>query len=417
MAGLTALSEETLMELNEDLNDYNNFPERDGVVLPEDLYGAWESEELADIDILAGTNRDETRYWIREMGLEFPILPDVLVYKLSLPFMYENDLKELSPEETAFVESFMKKQTGSKIWKITELYNELIFRIPAVEQLTRHKGKNYNYYWIMPCADDTLGACHAVELAYVFNNPQADLYTDGLYNEKLADTVQDMWVNFARTGDPGTEEYAWEPYTRSSRKTMVLGEEIGMTNTKFRNADQMKDPVTHFIFDMTKGMHIPDRVSFRMMRNAVRDNARTPMQWDASANAGFNMGARPWQCVNPDYKKINVEADLAADKSIYRFYQELLALRKSEETLIYGNTIEYYPDDRQVISYSRCYGDKRFLIVGNFSGTRGDFIMPGDFELDELTIRMTNRGRTDAEVEEIMHMKPYEAILFEEQQR
>ena len=81
--------------------------------VPEDLYGAWESEELADIDILAGTNRDETRYWIREMGLEFPILPDVLVYKLSLPFMYENDLKELSPEETAFVESFMKKQTGS----------------------------------------------------------------------------------------------------------------------------------------------------------------------------------------------------------------------------------------------------------------------------------------------------------------
>lgn len=248
MAGLTALSEETLMELNEDLNDYNNFPERDGVVLPEDLYGAWESEELADIDILAGTNRDETRYWIREMGLEFPILPDVLVYKLSLPFMYENDLKELSPEETAFVESFMKKQTGSKIWKITELYNELIFRIPAVEQLTRHKGKNYNYYWIMPCADDTLGACHAVELAYVFNNPQADLYTDGLYNEKLADTVQDMWVNFARTGDPGTEEYAWEPYTRSSRKTMVLGEEIGMNeDLKGEERELMEPLMQHYI--------------------------------------------------------------------------------------------------------------------------------------------------------------------------
>ena len=111
---------------------------------------------------------------------------------------------------------------------------------------------------------------------------------------------------------------------------------------------------------------------------------------------------------------INVAADLSADKSIYRFYQELLALRKAEKTLIHGNTIEYYPDDRQVISYSRCLGDKRFLIVGNFSGVRADFIMPGDFELDELTIRMTNRGRTDSEVEEIMHMLPYEAILFEE---
>ena len=136
--------------------------------------------------------------------------------------------------------------------------------------------------------------------------------------------------------------------------------------------------------------------------------------------------------MNPDYRKINVEADLAASntkvtdpadpafdpgKSIYRFYQKLLALRKSEKTLIYGSTIEYYPDDRQVISYSRSYGDKRFLIVGNFSGTRADFIMPGDFELDELTICMTNRGRTDAEVEEIMHLKPYEAILFKEKKK
>ena len=70
-----------------------------------------------------------------------------------------------------------------------------------------------------------------------------------------------------------------------------------------------------------------------------------------------------------------------------------------------------------MISYSRTYEGKRFLIVGNFSGVRGDFIMPGDFELDELTIRMTNRDRTDDEIEEIIQMKPYEAILFEENKK
>lgn len=195
------------------------------------------------------------------------------------------------------------------------------------------------------------------------------------------------------------------------------GQEIGMTNTDFKSRGEMKDPVTHFIFDLAKGLHVPDRVSFRMMKGAARDNARTPMQWDASVNAGFNKGAEPWQCVNPDYKKINVSADLASDKSIYRFYQKLLALRKSEDTLIYGNTIEYYPDDRQVITYSRCYGDKRFLIVGNFSGVRADFIMPSDFELYELSIRMTNLGRSDAEIAEVLHLEPYEAILFEENRK
>ena len=222
-----------------------------------------------------------------------------------------------------------------------------------------------------------------------------------------------------------TKKYRYEAATFLAMITFLgwgtpfiyQGEEIGMTNTKFTGPEQMKDPVTHFIFEMASDLHIPDRLAFRMMRGAARDNARTPMQWNSSVNAGFNRGAGPWQCVNPDYKTINVEADLAAGKSIYRFYQELLALRKSEKTLIYGDTIEYYPDDRQVISYSRSCDGKRFLRVGNFSGTRADFIMPGDFELEELTIRMTNRGRTDAEVEEIMHMKPYEAILFEENKK
>lgn len=195
------------------------------------------------------------------------------------------------------------------------------------------------------------------------------------------------------------------------------GEEIGMTNTRFKSMDDLKDPTSHLIYDMARDMRIPERVSFRMMRGAFRDNARTPMQWDSSDNAGFNEGTEPWQCVNPDYKKINVEADLASEKSIYRFYQKVLALRKSEPTLMWGNTIEYYPDDRQVISYSRSYEGRRFLLVGNFSNVRADFIMPGDFELDELRIRMTNLDRTDAEVEEIMQMKPFEAILFEENKK
>ena len=268
-------------------------------------------------------------------------------------------------------------------------------------------------------------------------DPQLRYYGSGwntlvLENHDQARSVSRFGIN--------TKKYRYEAATFLAMITFLgwgtpfiyQGEEIGMTNARFKSRDELKDPVSHFIFEMTDEMHIPDRLSFRMMRSAVRDNARTPMQWDSSPNAGFNMGAKPWQCMNPNYKMINVEADLAESstavtdpldpafdpgRSIYRFYQKLLALRKAEDTLLYGSTVEYYPDDRQVISYSRCLEGKRFLLVGNFSGTRGDFIMPGDFELDELTIRLTNRGRTDAEVEEIIQMKPYEAILFEENKR
>ena len=239
-----------------------------------------------------------------------------------------------------------------------------------------------------------------------------------LENHDQARSVSRFGINTKKYRYEAATFLAMITYLGWGTPFIYQGQEIGMTNTNFKSRSQMRDPVSHFIFDMMEDFHAPTGLTFRLMKGAVRDNARTPMQWDSSVNAGFNKGAEPWQCMNPDYTKINVEADLAAgDKSIYRFYQKLLAFRKSEPTILYGNTIEYYPDDRQVISYSRCYGDKRFLIVGNFSGTRADFIMPGDFELDELTIRMTNRGRTDAEVEEIMHMKPYEAILFEENKK
>jgi len=192
------------------------------------------------------------------------------------------------------------------------------------------------------------------------------------------------------------------------------GQEIGMTNAKFRSIRQLKDPVSHFVYDTMTEMHVPARAAEKMIIYGARDHARTPMQWNGGVNAGFNAGTAPWQCMNPNYKEINVEADLASDKSIYRFYQEVLRIRKSDPVFLRGSTVEYYPDDRQVIAYSRCLDGKRYLVAGNFSGSRADFIMPSDFELDELKIRLTNQGRTDADVEEIMQLRPYEAILFEE---
>jgi len=249
MDELMALSEETLMELNEDLNDSNNFPERDGVVLPEDLYAAWEDEALADIDIMVGTNSDETRYWIREMGYSAPVFSGQFIYERGMPFMYENNLDRMSSEERELAKAFLNAQSGKKIWRLTEFYNELLFRIPAVEQAVRHKGTSYNYYFTMSGANETLGACHAMELAYVFNNPQETIYTGGRYNEELAGTMQDMWVNFARCGDPSTDEYKWEPYTAEHRMTMVLGEETGMTEDLKKEERELIEPLLHHYFN------------------------------------------------------------------------------------------------------------------------------------------------------------------------
>ena len=249
MEELKALDEEKLIELNKVLNDSANFPERDGVVLPYDLYEAWEDDALADIEILIGSNNDELRYWIHEMGYYTPIMPGIFIYEHGMPFMYENNIAQMSPEEKELAKTFLHELSGKKIWKLTEFYNELLFRIPAIELAARHKGTSYNYYWTMPGEDETLGACHAIELTYVFNNPQETIYTGELYNEELANVVQDMWVNFARCGNPSTEAYTWEPYTADKRMTMVLGEEISMTEDLKARERELIEPLLHHYFN------------------------------------------------------------------------------------------------------------------------------------------------------------------------
>lgn len=172
MDDLKALSEEELVSLNEDLNDYNNFPERDGIVLPEDLYGAYANGDAAKADMLIGTNADEVRRWIAERGYYAPGIPGMPLYRYGFPIMYENNRKRMTDEEKQCVNAFLALNNGQSIWKLTELYNELLFRIPAMKQAELHSANGnrvYAYYWTMPDEDETLGACHAIELSYVFN--------------------------------------------------------------------------------------------------------------------------------------------------------------------------------------------------------------------------------------------------------
>lgn len=252
--------------------------------------------------------------------------------------------------------------------------------------------------------------------------PQLSYFGSGwntlvLENHDNARCVSRFGINTGRFRYEAATFLAMITYFGWGTPFIYQGQEIGMTNSDFKSLDELKDPVSAYVYDTMRAMHIPPAAAFRMLKSGARDNSRTPMQWDSTANAGFNEGTGPWQPVNPNYRKINVEADLASDRSIYRFYQEVLELRRSIPELMNGSVVEYYPDDSQVISYSRSCGDKRYLIVGNFSGTRADFIMPGDFELDELSVRFTNLDRNDDGIEEIMQLKPFEALLLEEKRR
>ena len=186
------------------------------------------------------------------MGYYTRLLSGHFVYKHTAPMMYENNLLVMTEAEKRAAEAYVSKQKGHLSMQVTEYNNEMLFRLPSAETAARHAragGRSYVYYWTMPCADPEIGACHAIELSYVFNNPQVDIYTEGLYNKELGDAVQRMWVNFARCGDPGTESHPWEPYEPETRRTMILGEEIRMESDPGKEDREQLGPLLYHYFN------------------------------------------------------------------------------------------------------------------------------------------------------------------------
>ena len=101
---------------------------------------------------------------------------------MGMPIQYENKLLRMKPEDRRRARRYMKMGAGRKIWKISAFFTEVIFRLPAIRQAEEHSrngGKAFMYYWTKPSALPYLGACHAVELGYVFGNGSDTIYTRG----------------------------------------------------------------------------------------------------------------------------------------------------------------------------------------------------------------------------------------------
>ena len=219
MDDLLRLSEEELAQVNQQINEYNNFPQRDGKLIPLDPYEPYERGETRDVDFLIGTNANEMNYWVGEVG-------GIVPYRFGIPVKFENDLRLFRKEDRARAERFLKGLRGHRIWRISEFYNELMFRLPAIRQAEGHSangGRVYMYYWTQPSAIPFRGACHAVELAYVFGNLDQTIYTGPGIDKRLSELTMAAWVQFAKTGDPSTETLHWKPYSvKAHRPTMVL---------------------------------------------------------------------------------------------------------------------------------------------------------------------------------------------------
>ena len=184
------------------------------------------------------------------------------------------------------------------------------------------------------------------------------------------------------------------------------GEELGMTNTVFNSVDDFRDleSINAYRELVESGLYT-DEDMFPKIAHKSRDNARTPMQWDASENAGFTTGT-PWIAVNPNYKKINVADQLKREDSVFHYYQKLIRLRKENEIIVYGNYELLLPEDENIFAYKRTLDNQKLLVVCNFSKSEQRFDFSG-YENAKVLISNYNR---DAREDGIL--KPYEATVL-----
>src|SRR3954462_5008221 len=145
------------------------------------------------------------------------------------------------------------------------------------------------------------------------------------------------------------------------------GEELGMTNARFDEIGAFRDieSLNHYA-EATAAGDDPGAV-LASLRTMSRDNARTPMQWDAGPQAGFTTG-EPWSPVNANYRTINAAEAVADPDSVFHHYRRLIELRHTEPVVAHGDFTMLLPDDERVYAFTRRLGDDELLVLGNFSG-------------------------------------------------
>ena len=187
------------------------------------------------------------------------------------------------------------------------------------------------------------------------------------------------------------------------------GEELGMTNCPFNKLENLRDLESiNAYYELTEQGKISEEDMIAAINYKGRDNARTPMQWDDSAYAGFST-AEPWIMVNPNYTKINAKDQVSREDSVFKYYQKLIRLRHNSDLIVYGTYDLILDDDKDIYAYTRTLGDEKLIVYCNFSENTREVELPEEFTNGKIFIS----NYDDAAVNEKITLRPYEAIVIQ----
>ena len=191
------------------------------------------------------------------------------------------------------------------------------------------------------------------------------------------------------------------------------GEEIGMTGVRFPSIDDYNDIAmkNKYKEEVAKGRN--PKAVLEDLQFLTRDNSRTPIQWNDSEHGGFTTGI-PWIKVNPNYKEINVEQNLANPNSVFYYYKKLIKLRKENPIMTYGDYQDLSSGDRHVYTYTKSYLEIRWLVLLNHADHESSFSLPEGLSEEKKQLIIANyQDVTGQESIEKLILRPHEARIYQ----
>lgn len=187
------------------------------------------------------------------------------------------------------------------------------------------------------------------------------------------------------------------------------GEELGMTNHPFGGLEDFADIESLNHHEQAVGLGADAEEVLVALRSRSRDNARTPMQWDASPQGGFTTG-RPWLAVNPNHVEVNAEAATADEDSVLHHYRRLVRLRHEVPVVALGDFTMLLPDDERVYAFTRALDDEELLVLANFGGDEvvADLDLSGWSGAEVLLDNVTD-GSSDPRTG---RLEPWQAVVL-----
>ncbi|MFB5196460.1 alpha-glucosidase [Neobacillus sp. KR4-4] len=190
------------------------------------------------------------------------------------------------------------------------------------------------------------------------------------------------------------------------------GQEIGMTNVQFPSIEEYNDVgmINYYHVETAKGRSHDEIM--KVIWEKGRDNARTPMQWDATNKGGFTTAEQSWLGVNPNYTEINVEAQVNDSDSILSFYKKLIRLRKENPVFVYGTYDLLAANHPKLFVYTRKLGNQHAIVINNFSGKTTRYRIPGSLSFSTSKLVLHNYDGVDKKLRKNFTLKPYETRIY-----